>query len=71
MSGPSPSGTAQVALNCDWPERRNSYDNVEISCRLLSCMFRVPTKACLHTKMSSHYEMSLVVSDYIANVVLL
>ena len=33
MSGPSPSGTAQVALNCDWSERRNSY-NVKLSWRL-------------------------------------
>ena len=31
----------------------------------------VPTKACRHAKMSNHYEMSPVVSDYIANVVLL
>ena len=31
---PSPCGTAQVALNCDWSERRNNYDNVELSCRL-------------------------------------
>ena len=33
MSGPSPRGTAQVALNCDWSERRNIYD-IELSCRL-------------------------------------
>ena len=24
MSGPSPSGAAQVALNCDWSERRTA-----------------------------------------------
>ena len=33
MSGPSPIGTAHVALNRDWSERRNSYD-IELSCRL-------------------------------------
>ena len=38
---------------------------------ILSCIFRVLTKACRHAKLFNHYEMSPVVSDYIANVVLL
>ena len=33
MSRPSPSGTAQEALNCDWSERHNSYD-IELLCML-------------------------------------